>query len=165
MSGILTTESQVKDALGIQDWRHLSKDKLMSFISILPDVDQEVAIKIIEQFPEFLKTAGEMLNIMQDLCATVLADDKLSSAQSIKAYQQVLDGLSPLLMCDNLSVEDKKYVAEKMIEVADKISLKDTEGKEFKGKVLNTIGGVIFGLLVIGVSILGIKHGDNNRKP
>ena len=53
MSNILTTEEQVKAAIGISDWRHLSKDKLMNFVSVLPNVDSEVAIRIIEQFPEF----------------------------------------------------------------------------------------------------------------
>lgn len=44
MSNILTTEEQVKAAIGISDWRHLSKDKLMNFVSVLPNVDSEVEI-------------------------------------------------------------------------------------------------------------------------
>lgn len=83
--------------IGITDWRHLSKDKLINFISILPDVDNEVAIKIIEQFPEFSKNSVEMVNIMRDVCSTALEDDKLITAQSVEAYKQVLDELSSLL--------------------------------------------------------------------
>lgn len=55
----------------------------MNFISILPDVDNEVAIKIIEQFPEFSKSSVEMVNIMRDACNIALEDDKLSTTQSV----------------------------------------------------------------------------------
>ena len=160
MSNQLINENQVKAAIGITDWRHLSKDKLMNFISILPDVDNEVAIKIIEQFPEFSKNSVEIVNIMRDVCSTALEDDKLSTEQSVEAYKQVLDELSSLLKREDISIEDRKYFANKMIEVADKIGLKDTEGKTFKGKLLNTVGGVVLGALLIGASVLGVKYLD-----
>jgi len=164
MSNFLTTEDQVKAAIGISDWRQLSKDKLMNFVSVLPNVDSNVAIKIIEQFPEFSKNSVEMLNIMKDICNTALEDDKQSATQSIEAYKQVIDELSVMLKRDDLSVEDRKYFADKMIEVADKIGLKDTEGKAFRGKLLNSFGGVILGVLMIGAGILGAKYIDNNGK-
>ncbi len=153
----LTTESQVMSALGITDWRHLSKGKLMDFLSLLPNVDNEVAIKIIEQFPEFSKTSIKMLDIMRDLCNRALEDDKESSFKSIEAYEQVLDELGKLLDRDDLSTEDRKYFADKMIEIADKIGLKDTENKQFKSRLLNTVGGVIIAALLIGASVLGAK--------
>lgn len=179
MTQQLLNENQVKAVIGITDWRHLSKEKLMNFVSILPNVDNEDAIKIIEQFPEFSKNSLEMINIMKDLCINALEDDKHSTDQSIIAYKQIisdvympiLDELSSLVKRDDISAEDRKYFADKMIEVADKaegvadkIGLKDTEGKEFKGKLLNTFGGVILGTLMIGATILGVKYIDNNGK-
>lgn len=38
-------------ALAIEDFRNISKDKIMEFVSAIPNMDKEVAIKIIEQFP------------------------------------------------------------------------------------------------------------------
>lgn len=46
-----------------------------------------------------------------------------------------------------------------MIEVADKIGLKDTEGKTFKGKLLNIVGEVVFG----GASVLDVKYLDTKN--
>lgn len=74
---------------------------------------------------------------------------------------------------DDLTAEDRKYFADKMIEiankteeVADKIGLKDTESKEFKLKVLdtvnNTIGGILVGTLTIGAIIFGSKYINKN---
>ena len=55
------TEQQVLKKLDIPDFRHLSKDKVMKFASMLPNMDPEVAKKALEQFPEFAKTSKEML--------------------------------------------------------------------------------------------------------
>ena len=44
------SESQVLEKLDIPDFRHLSKDKIMTFFSMLPSMDPEVAKKAIEQF-------------------------------------------------------------------------------------------------------------------
>lgn len=55
------TEKQVLKKLGIPDFRHLSKEKVMKFATMLPHMDPEVAKKALEQFPEFSKTTKEML--------------------------------------------------------------------------------------------------------
>ena len=48
MSNIISSEAQLKETLGISTWRNLSKEKLFNFISMLPNVDSELAIKVIE---------------------------------------------------------------------------------------------------------------------
>lgn len=47
------SEDTVKRALKIDSFRNLSKDKIMQFASMIPYMDKEVAIAIINQFPEF----------------------------------------------------------------------------------------------------------------
>lgn len=157
------SEIQVKEVLGISDWRGLSKEKLMNFVSILPDVDNEVAIKIIEQFPEFSKNSQIMVESLKEICNSALEENKHSSDQSMAAYKQILDELGIMLKKDDISEGDMKYITDKMIEVADKISAKDTENKGFWGKTINTVGGVVLGVAIIGASILGIKFlGDKD---
>ena len=159
----LMTEQSVKDVLGISDWRNLSKDKIMSFVSVLPDVDSEVAIKIIEQFPEYAKTSQEMVNCMKETCSNILSENKSSSDKSMQAYKQILDNLEELLKKENITLEEKEYLLNKMIEVADKISDKDTENKTFLGNALKTVGGVALGALMIGALFLGAKEINNNN--
>ena len=48
------SEDAVKRALKIDSFRNLSKDKVMQFASMIPYMDKEVAIAIINQFPLFL---------------------------------------------------------------------------------------------------------------
>ena len=52
MSQHLVSEDQVKKALHIDSFRNLSKDKIMEFASLIPNMDKDVAISIINQFPQ-----------------------------------------------------------------------------------------------------------------
>ncbi|MCI8658553.1 MAG: hypothetical protein HFF72_14240, partial [Oscillospiraceae bacterium] len=45
------SEEAVKRALKIDSFRNLSKDKVMQFASMIPYMDRDVAIAIINQFP------------------------------------------------------------------------------------------------------------------
>ena len=58
----LLTADQVKQYLNITDFRHLSKDKLIEFVSAIPEMDKDVAIRIIEQFPEFTRCATSLVD-------------------------------------------------------------------------------------------------------
>ena len=57
------TEKQVLKKLGISDFRHLSKDKVIKFASMVPNMQPEVAKKALEQFPNFASTS---LDLMRD---------------------------------------------------------------------------------------------------
>ncbi|MDT2767760.1 hypothetical protein P7G58_02615 [Globicatella sulfidifaciens] len=54
MTKTLVSGDEVKSALGIKNFRNLSKDKIMEFVSLIPNMDKEVAIEIIRQFPSFV---------------------------------------------------------------------------------------------------------------
>ena len=55
------TEQQVLKKLKIEDFRHLTKDKVIAMASMLDKMDPEVAKKSLEQFPDFSKTMKAVL--------------------------------------------------------------------------------------------------------
>ena len=57
----MLSEAQVLKKLNIPDFRHLSKDNVMSFVSMIDKMDPEVAKKALEQFPDFAKVSIESL--------------------------------------------------------------------------------------------------------
>lgn len=61
MSQYLVFEDQVKKALQIDSFRNLSKDKIMEFASLIPHMDKEVAIAIINQFPAYVESSRNMI--------------------------------------------------------------------------------------------------------
>lgn len=46
MAQNLVSEEQVKEALQINKFCEISKDKIMEFVSLIPNMDKEVAIAI-----------------------------------------------------------------------------------------------------------------------
>lgn len=47
----LLTEQEVKEKLGITDFRHLSKSQVIEFVSSIPNMQKDVAIACINANP------------------------------------------------------------------------------------------------------------------
>ncbi len=130
MTNTLLTEEQVLSRLDIPDFRHLSKDKVMTFFSMLPNMDPEVAKKVIEQFPSYANAVRAVASDFKSIIDKALSDN----AESTKAYYQncntIIVALSKMLERDDLTFEEKQYIIEKMLEVEAHIREKDTENKK-----------------------------------
>ena len=160
MSKALVSVDEVKNALKIDSFRNLSKDKIMEFVSLIPNMDKEVAINIIEQYPEFAKSSESMVAQLNKMCDVALEKNEGSQRLAIQVYKQILDELSNRFHMEDISKEEREKITEQMIEIADKISFKDTENKEFINKMTKhskefTIGVVVLGAVILGVNITG----------
>ena len=149
------TETQVLKKLGIPDFRHLSKENVMSFASMIQDMDPEVAMKAIEQFPDFAKTAIAALTDYRSVLEKSLADDKESANQCFEIYNKILDALTKCLEKDDLSFEERQYYIEQMKEIANMASQKDSEGKKFKWANLAAFGTLAITIIAGAASLLG----------
>ena len=52
----MITETEALKSLDISDFRHPTKDTMIKMVSMLDQMDPEVAEKILEQCPEFAST-------------------------------------------------------------------------------------------------------------
>ncbi|VTT23404.1 hypothetical protein [Streptococcus gordonii] len=162
MGKTLVSVEEVKNALNIESFRNLSQDKVMEFVSLIPNMDKDLAIKIVEQFPCYADYSQNIVKQLNMLCEKALELNDNSQTEAIEAYRKVLDELSVLLQKEETSVDERKYITEKMIEVAHKIATKDTENKEFLEKIIKYGGYVALGALAIGVTILGVNVRGKN---
>lgn len=55
------SEQRVLKQLGITDFRHMTKGKVVRFASMLSYMDLDVAKKVLEQFPAFKDLAGYLV--------------------------------------------------------------------------------------------------------
>ena len=129
----------------------------MEFVSLIPNMDKEVAIKIIEQYPAFAKLSESMVTQLNKMCDTALEKNEESQRLTIQSYKQILDELSNQLHMEDISKEEREKITKQMIETADKISVKDTENKAFIDKMVKYSTGFAIGLVVLGAAILGVN--------
>ena len=149
------TEAQVLRKLNIPDFRHLSKNNVMAFASMIQDMDPEVAKKALEQFPDFAKSTVEALKDFKGVIDKSFDDDKESANQCYALYNRIQDALEKCLDNENLSFEERKYYIEQMKEVAQMASIKDSEGKKFKWSNLAIFGTVAVAAVAAMAAILG----------
>ena len=157
MAQNLVSEEQVKDALQINKFSELSKDKIMEFVSLIPNMDKEVAIAIINQLPAYADSANNMVTQLNDMCDNVIKDNNSSQKDAVEAYKVILQDLSELLKKEDISKEERDEITEKMILVADKISAKDTENKDFLNGIIKYGVPIVGGALLLGAAILGVN--------
>ncbi len=74
---------------------------------------------------------------MNGLCETAIKESKDSQLEAVSAYKQILDSLENSLKDDKLTTDEKIKIADKMIEVADKISAKTQNKRIFLKMSLN----------------------------
>ena len=137
------SEKQVLEMLGIPDFRHLSKDRIMSFTSALPQMEPQVAIAALQQVPHFADTSLEIMRIYKETVSQTLAEDQ-ENVQSFNAScDMVLGLLETLSQNDDLSFEQKNELIDRMMAVLKMKSDKDTETKRFKFAVIGAVPTII----------------------
>jgi hypothetical protein len=125
-----SSEVEVKDVLGIESWRNLSKDTFLRFLTTMPEMDKEVALELIGQIPELTTAARLVLDDAAKAYDAALA----SNARSQETTHQI--GLERLAILraelgKDLSPEDRMRVLDDIRDVHARAILKDTENKKF----------------------------------
>lgn len=169
MSQYLVSEDQVKKALQIDSFRNLSKDKIMEFASLIPHMDKDVALAIINQFPAYVESSRNMIEQYNIMCDKVLQSNDDSRKDAVMAYKTILDDLSVLLKQDGTTPEQQEKITDKMILVADKIAGLHEDNRNFLEEIIKygtpLIGGaLLLGAVILGVNVKGTKLPTINGK-
>ncbi|MFH9967666.1 hypothetical protein ACH4PR_40945 [Streptomyces mirabilis] len=148
-------EAQIKKALGIESWRNLSKDKMIRFAAMMPNMDTEVALKIVEQFPAFKDFAKDAVSAIERAHESTLSANNQSQEHVHRACQEVRDILKGELHKDNLSWEEKKFLIELIQETARMQFQKDSENKQLLDGALKKVLIGAAGALALSVAFVG----------
>ena len=157
----IITEDAAKEMLGIENFRELSKDKFMSFVSMLPDMDPEVAKEVIAQVPGYLTMVKEQTASYKEVIEKGLAQNEKNMESYYQGCNTILASYQKLLERDDLTFEEIKYISEKMLEVEERMASANTEDKHYHLKVFTVVGTVLLGLGLGAVALLG---GNTNIK-
>lgn len=149
--------TEVLNKIGATDFRSISKDQLIAFVSSIPDMDKDVAIECIKQFPEFKEHATEIINQLSSLCLNAMDTNQDVVKESIKAYQLILDDLREQLKREDLNDEQRNIIIDKMVNIASCIAEIAREHTNFVQDIIHKAMYIAFGTIVIGGTILGVK--------
>lgn len=164
------SEAEVMKVLEIDTWRHLSKDKILQFAALVPEMDKEIALKVIEQFPEFRLFGIDALNVLEKEHAATLAANNESQTEVHNAYREVRGILAGELKRDDLAAEDRMIILDKVMETADREFEKDSENKRFLDSLYSkaaVAGGAVLalGLVVLGGRVLRDTEAESDEDP
>lgn len=151
------SEAEIKQALGIDSWRNLSKDKMIRFAAMMPDMGTEAALKIIEQFPSFKEFATDVVNALEKSFDSAVSANKQSQEHFHQALQHIREILKGQLEREDQSWEERKYILDLIMETGRLESLKDSENKKFLSVALKTLAAGGVGALLLGVAFIGGK--------
>ena len=144
----MLNERQVLNKLDIPDFRHLTKEKVMSMATMLDKMDPEVAKKALEQFPEFAKTMQHILSEYKQS----LDNGMKQNAEGVKSYYDTCDAI--IASCQKeldkgeLSFEERRFILDQMVLIAKMKGDKNSEDKRF-----------IATMSVIGLAAIGLTAG------
>lgn len=155
----LLSEADVLNKLGATDFRSINKNQLIEFVTSIPEMDKEVAMKCIEQFPEFKEQSTTIIKELYKQYDSVADSHKAGRAKAMDAYQGILNDLSKELEKSEISKEEKQELIATMVDVADKIAELQRDSDYFLEKVLHWGSGVAMFAIAAGAAILGVKCG------
>ena len=98
-----------------------------------------------------------MLVQLNAMCNNAMQANGESQKETIEAYKKILDDLGELLKKETITAEERAHITEQMIIVADRISAKDSENKDFLSGIIKYGVPIIGGALVLGAAILGVN--------
>lgn len=153
----MLNDNQVMEKLGINSWRELSREKFMDYVAIIPDVSEEVRIKVLEQFPECIKFTNDLIEAMKSQQSEAIASNEKLINNSMNSLDAIQKALEKLIDRPDLSSEDIRYICDKQLELAKLyIELCKTHSGFLENVLKNfaTFGVVV---LTFVASFLGIK--------
>ena len=151
------SEKKALKMLKANSFREISKDKILDFMSIIPDMDKEVAKKALDQFPHFISGTSKVLQEYKETMQKSMESEDKGFEAVIKGYQTTIDALDRMLQENDLTFEKKMRIVEEMNKLGDKMSLENDKRRNFHSGGLNSLASLCMIIIVIAASILGVK--------
>lgn len=112
------SEKEALEKLAIPSWKYLSKDKFMSFLSFLPDLDKETQFRAIEQIPNIISYITAMNEKIIEASKTITDNNKETTSLIVDSLNEMQMCFQDLLKREGLSTEDKILFSEKLMDLA-----------------------------------------------
>ena len=150
-------EKDLLKMLGIPSFRHMSKGKLASFVSALPDIDPDVAKKALEQFPDLSTAITEIVGHYAGIVSECLAGSDADTRLCLETCASIIDSIQRELETERLAFEQREMLIGQSLELVQIMRSIDADGKRFRAHIIYA-SSIAVGLVAAAlVSVLGGK--------
>lgn len=116
----LLSEDDVKEMLGVDDFRKVTKSQVVQLVSSISQMDPEVAKKVIDQVPEFANLALGMAKEMREGYVAALKANDESAKAALARVDAIITILEEELKNDGLTPEERIEIVKCLGELAEK---------------------------------------------
>ena len=151
----ITSEKQLLKQLGISDFRHITKDKLLAFTSNIDKIDPEVAKSAISQFPNFKEMVSDILNNYFVFSKDLIIIDQENEKIMRECFKKEHEALLRMLESEQLTIDVKIIILNRLKQLDEQFMELNKTSKEFKiyNHALTT--GIISFSIAISAALLG----------
>lgn len=162
------SEQKVLKRLGIDNFRQLSKKKVLKLASMIHEMDPEVAKKALEQFPDFEKATLEVVNNYHDSFKQLLASSKETSDKAFQMHEYAINILENELKVEELSFEQRMVILDKIADVnaAIREMRREIAQEQLIGFIsagIATVTAIIASAAILGVNLNLPKDDDEEE--
>lgn len=150
-------EKDLLKMIGIPSFRHITKDKLASFVSALPDVDSEVAKKALEQFPDLSVAMIEIIGHFRGIISECLAGSDDNTRLCLATCASMLDSIQHELGNEALTFEQQQAVIDRSMELIQMMKEINADEKRFRVHIISITSIALAFVAGTLISVLGGK--------
>ncbi len=151
------TKQDVLNKFGITKMSQLTTEMAVELFSMVPEMDVELAKEVIAQVPNFSEKARNMLLDYENQVGKIVEVNKDIDKQFINACLSVIDALKPLTLDENLPIESKMLIVDKICDIEQDMKEIVTNQQSFNADVIKYLTiGLGAAIMTIG-AILGVK--------
>lgn len=152
------TAQEVMNDLGISDWRHMSKDKVVAFASNMYRLEPEVAKAAISQFPKFVEFGNEIIGALKDFLNTTCESSDKATEKAYEQNSKILENLNHRLNKPFLLPGERKRIIEAMVEISNNIAKIQEQHGNTVVRNLKYIANAAVGLASAAACILSVVY-------
>lgn len=157
VNNVMLTEKEVLQKLDIPNFRHMSKDKVMTFCSLLPNMDNGVIRSAFEKFPDFVKMACEVMSCYKQMVTSVVKKNSDNLKSFNEMSDQIITTLNALVQQKRIKRKERKYIIDSMMQLLQMKADADAKNKEWLSKLVTVISSVATSIVAIAAAILGVS--------
>lgn len=142
---------------GYDDGRNIKMKDMVGMFSALNELEPEVAIKAIEQFPEMAKTTVSMAKQFCEVSLDTLKKHQESSKDTLMFLRERATFIEGLVNAGFANEEERRYFIDKLMELSEMAVEVHKNDQNFFLKFVSENGRYILGMVAFTAITLGVN--------